>query len=236
MKNYLFYIVLSGVLFSSCKKDSLVKSSFTTLPPFKEIVLENPFDVFLKEDTTYSVEVIADERVLENMNIRVEDSILKIGNTSSFKWLRPKDNTIELYINSRPLKEIRVAETCNIHTLNPITSDEFGLVISTKANQANLELNCNTFYTWNNFSSGGNLTLRGNTEILKIWNFAIMSVDAQDLIAQHAIVENSSQGDCSIWAEDFLEYSIKGIGDIHIYGSPEIIERQVTSSGRLIRH
>ena len=79
---------------------------------------------------------------------------------------------------------------CDIKTSNPITSNEFGLVLMGKVNHANLELDCNNFYYWNNFPCGGNLTLYGKTNILDLWNFAIMSIDAKNLIAQNAKIEN----------------------------------------------
>ncbi len=106
-----------------------------------------------------------------------------------------------------------------------------------KANQANLELACNSFYYWNNFPTGGKLTLTGAVDILTLWNTAIMSVDAKELTARSALVDNSSKENCEITVLEKLEYSISGVGDIHLYGSPrEIIENEISSSGRLIQH
>ena len=121
--------------------------------------------------------------------------------------------------------------------MSPITSTEFGLVLTGKSNQANLELNGNIFYYWNNFPTGGKLTLSGKTEILKIWNFDLMSVDAKNLTSKYAIVENSSKGDCAVTVLNKLEYKISGEGNIQLYGEPsEIIETGLFSTGRLIQH
>jgi hypothetical protein len=101
---------------------------------------------------------------------------------------------------------------------------------------ADLELNCNRFYYWNMAPSGGLLTLRGNTRELIIWNFALMSVDANNVTTDYAFVENHSKGDCKVFVRDKLDYSIYGEGDIYLSGEPNqinLIER--TSTGRLIQ-
>jgi len=91
------------------------------------------------------------------------------------------------------------------------------------------------FYYWNDFPCGGLLTLSGKAESLKLWNYAILSVDAKYLTAKTAIVENNSQGDCTVNVGEKLNYSITNKGNINLYGSPtEIIEGVLNSSGQLI--
>ncbi len=235
MKFGILFSLISSFLLFSCTKKNQTVSRFSELNPFTEIELNNSFDVYLNEDTIYNIEMIGNEEIIGDIVFDVEDSVLKISNDWSPKWLAPRKNKIQLYINSKQLRKVSANETCNIETISPITSYEFGLILKSKVNQASLELACHIFYYWNNFPCGGKLTLSGNTEILKLWNYAIMSVDAKNLDAKYALVENSSEGNCEITVTDKLEYSIHGDGDIHLYGSPpEIIEIQLTSSGQLI--
>lgn len=221
----------------SCKKEIINKSRILAMEPFDLIELNDAFEVFLTEGNSYSIEIIGDEKIIEYVDLKVENKILTIENKRKEKWLTPTKNKIQIYVTSRPLKEITADEGCNIQTLSPITSTEFGLVLTGKSNQANLELNGNIFYYWNNFPTGGKLTLSGKTEILKIWNFALMSVDAKNLTSKYAIVENSSKGDCAVTVLNKLEYKISGEGNIQLYGEPsEIIETGLFSTGRLIQH
>ena len=77
--------------------------------------------------------------------------------------------------------------------------------------------------------------MSGKTEELKIWNTAIMSVDAKNLVTEYALVENDSKGVCEVNVTNRLDYKIKGKGDIHLYGNPpEINEGEVSSTGKLI--
>jgi len=239
MKRKIITIVIMSItfLFCSCTKKNRVESLTFRLPSFSEIELYNPFWVYLQEDSLCSIEIVANEDIIGDISVEVEDHILKIRNESRLKMLTPTKNKIELYINSPPLSRVTAQETCNINTLNPITSDEFGLILKSKANEANLELDCQNFYYWNNFPCGGKVILSGTTDKLILWNFALMAIDAKNVVTRYARVENSSKGSCEVTVTEEIKYSISNTGDIHLYGSPPIItELQVTSSGRLIQH
>jgi len=236
MKPQILFVIISIILFS-CNKDIIEDSIVAELEPFNEIELNDAFEVFLQEDSVYSIRIVGDEKVIQHVSFKVENNVLRIDNERSVKWITPRKNKIQLYLKSKTLSQIIAGEACYIQTINPITSEEFGLVLTGKVNEANLELNSKIFYYWNDFPCGGKLTLSGETDELKIWNFALMSVNARNLTAKYAFIENSSKGDCEVNVVDRLEYSIRGIGDIHLYGSPsEIIKNQLSSSGRLIQH
>ncbi len=237
-KSKRWFILITFVIFLfSCKKENTEKSVLhDNLPAFDEIELKSVFDVYLIQDTVYSVKVSGNEDMIKNVIIETDNNVIKIKNTTKLKWLRPGDNKIKLYISSDRPKKITAFETCNIQTVNPIISNEFGIILGSKLNQADLELNNNIFYFWNIHPCGGKLTLRGNTNNLKIWNFAIMSVDAVNLSAGYGLISNHSQGDCSVHINDVLDYSIYGEGNINLYGNPgQITLTGQTSSGRLIR-
>jgi len=105
-----------------------------------------------------------------------------------------------------------------------------------KLAELDLELNNGSFLYWNNHQCGGKLTLRGKTGSLLAYTFGYMSVDAVSLRADNAIIENSSKGDFEVWVNDKIEYSIRGIGDIYLYGNPDdIVLNERTSEGELIQ-
>jgi hypothetical protein len=235
MKRYLIFFALTLVLLS-CQRDKDISVRISAPEAFNKVELLDAFEVFVSEDTLYAVEILGDEKIISYVELRVEDSTLFISNDWNNKWLTPRRNQIKVVIHAPPLSRIVASEGCNVQTLSPITSDEFGLIMGGKVNEASLELDCTTFYFWNGFPSGGKLTLSGKTEILKIWSSAIMSVDARDLITEYAEVENKSQGDCAVHVVQRLEYLIAGTGDILLYGNPpEVVAKGDSSTGRLIR-
>lgn len=231
--------VLLLLLFSltSCQKDPELARQTSALEAFDKVELKAGFEVYLEEGIGYSVEVLGDEKMIGQVEITVQDSVLRIDNLWNAKWVTPGKNNIKIYIKAPQLAQVKATEGCYIQTLNPITSSEFGLLMAGKVCEANLELNCEIFYYWNDFPTGGKLTLSGQAEWLKIWNCAIMSVDAQNLLARDAKVKNSSKGNCLVRVSNSLEYSITGTGDIEVFGDPQEIVLQGDSSlGRLIKH
>ena len=230
----LLFLALALLLFS-CSKEYEETTKTITLPEFSQIEISHPFEIYLNETDSFALEITGDKTVVENIRYEVENDILYIKNLSNSQWTNPQHNIAILIISSKPLKKLTVKETSNTQTLTPITSDEFGLILESKANTANLELACNKFYFWNNFPCGGLLELRGTVQNLSLGNFAIMRVDASKLNATNANVNNYSKGDCNVNVTNKLEYSIHGLGDILLHGQPaEIINNGISSEGKLI--
>lgn len=231
-------VIFLMLLISGCKKVRVSEKEIQGIAPFNEILLDDSFDVYLSEGSTYSVKIEADESVIDFVSFDVSDSLLTINNLKKFKWLTPTKNKIKIFITSPPLKTVLANETCFIRTLTPITSMEFGMVFLGKANNAELDLNCDVFYYWNSYPCGGTLTLQGNCNWLKIWNVALVDVQASELNASNAEISNNSKGDCVINVSEYFKYTIPGEGNIELYGRPvDIVEYEPsTGTGELIIH
>ena len=224
------------MLIVACKKDEQVTQT-TELGAFHSVEVNSAFTVILVEDVSYYVEVKGAASFAEACEINVVDSTLYLSCNAKNKWTHPSDNHLEIIVHSPPLKLVTANETSFITNTTPITSDEFGLILKSKANEAELTLNCQNFYYWNNFPTGGMLTLHGEVHDLKLWNTAIMTVDARDLIAQYALIENSSKSDCIVTVTQGIQYKITDKGNIHLYGQPVSIEElEHTGDGALIEH
>jgi hypothetical protein len=233
MKMRITYLLMISMLLvaAGCKKESIQEEVYTDVSAFRDIQLNSSFDLYLTEGSTYSIRVEADETVADYITYEVIDSLLIIDNEKSFKWLRPTKNKIKIFITSPPLHQVMAQETCFIRTVNPITSSEFHLVFKSKANNADLELNCGAFLYWNNYPCGGTLTLSGTSNSISLANFALVNIQAQNLNTLNADVFNSSKGECVVNVSNHLRYSIKGDGNIEVYGSPTSIEEVVPATG-----
>jgi hypothetical protein len=231
----IFVFLAFAYLVSSCGDDKPVEATYE-LQPFDEIRVNNYFHIYLIQDTVFSITVTSDKDIMEGVKFSVDNRILSLSHESNKLWLNPDDHEVKLYISADRLKTIEVNETCYIETVNPIISNEFGIIKGYRYFEAHLELDCNIFYFWNGSPCGGRLTLEGNTRYLRLWNYIIMSVDAANLNADHVFIENYSPADCIVRAKETLEYGIYGNGNIYLYGKPDqIIMREITSSGKLIR-
>lgn len=225
------------LVFVSCTKDNVISGDQIITPAFSEIVLSSSFDVVLTQDTTYSIRFEAAEVFFGALRYEIKEGVLQVYSEASPRWRNPEAAKPKVYITSNRPRLIKALETCNITSTNPIISDEFGLIMASKLNHADLELNCRIFYYWNNHPCGGRIRLRGQTEQLKIWNYAIMAVDASNCESDYALVENHSKGAVSVWANEKFEYRLSGSGNIELKGNPSILNEiaPADGSGQLIK-
>lgn len=237
MKEFGKIILGIGLLLclSNCKKDNnsvqIIKSD---LSAFKEIELNDAFDVELFQDSVFSIEIEANEEFINAVEYSIQDSVLIVDYASGKRWRNPEINKVKLTICCDRPRKLQANESCFVRTGNEIVSDEFGLVLFGKLNQADLELGGRVFYYWNNHPCGGKVKLKGKVDQLKLWNFAIMQVDASACESRYGLVENYSKGDCKVHITEKLDYSLVGEGNIILKGNPELQLLQESSSGILI--
>jgi hypothetical protein len=206
-----------------------------SLEEFDTLTLNSVFNVELIQGTTNSISIEGAKKIIEKVDFNIENNNLTLVNNFKGNWVYPKKNKITVKLTVNNLSRINANETCNIRTINTLTGNELGLVVTGKLNEATLAVDCNSFYFWNNFPCGGKINLSGSTNELKIWNVALMSVDAKNLLSNIVSIENSSKGDCRINCIQKFTYSIKGEGNIFLSGNPiELFKIEETSTGKLI--
>jgi hypothetical protein len=234
----LFSILLVSLfaLFSGCTKREIELTVIEkTLPHFREVEINNVFDVYLTEDSTFSIRIEADAYFADKVTYVVEDSILKLDINSKRMWLKPREKKIKLFVHAHHLRLVHMNQSSLLKTTNAITSPEFGIIMQGKLQEADLELNCPTFFCWNVHPCGGQLQLRGTTQNLKIWSVALLAVKAENLTTSYALIEQDSKADCRVHVTNHLEYGIGGEGNILLSGRPAIISQiELSATGRLI--
>ena len=233
-RSWFCLLLLIGTLIS-CEKNAEVITKTDYLDVFHTITLDSYFDIVLIQGNEHSIKLVGNEKTIDEIEYTIEDSVLTLKNKSNNRWLSPKKNKFKLYLTFEQLKKINAIETCQIQCQDTIQGNELGIFFASKMNEANLKLNYSTIFYYNNHPCGGKLILSGNCSFLKIWNYALMQVDASELYSGHVLIENYSKGDCTIRVSNLLEYSIFGEGNIISYGNPNMIVSYTEQSiGKLI--
>lgn len=228
--------IIGLIVLTACGSGDEPDTVVHTVAPFESIVINSSFQIYLQEGTTYTVRVKGDPDRLPQISVEVTNNVLRLTDNNTLKWLAPRSNKIELVITAPAFGSMEVNQTCLIETMVPLTT---GLALnmgnSAKLVEANLAFNGGSFYYWNNYQCGGKITLTGNTSSLQLFSYATMAIDASALETEFALIENNSKGDLQVNATGHLEYSIRNLGNIYYRGNPEIVAREITSTGRLIK-
>lgn len=219
-------VFLAAQLFHSCRKADLAEriTNVTELSAFHTIEVNGVYDIYLVQDNAFYVSVTGYPDELEKTEVTVSDSTLDIRTGHAGQFLHPRRENMTMYIHVDHLRRINIHEGCRIMTSGPLgyTNDEIGVVSDTKLAELDLELDCKTFYYWNN-PNGTKMKLRGQVQELKLWNSGLGQVDASALDAVYVLCENGSLGDCRVRASSQLDYSISNQGNIYYYGNPPLI-------------
>lgn len=233
MEKRLIYILIITLLISCTKRSDVVQN--TDLQPFSNVIINSSFDITIHPDTAFRIVLSGSSDIVEEIDISQVADTLSLENQFSAQWLRPEDHPIKIDLFCDSLQRIVLNESCNLTSSGPLRADEIGLIAVGRLNIVNLNFDANTVFYWNNFPCNGTINFSGEAENLKIWNTALMSVDASQLNASYALVENDSGVECKVVANDILEYSITGSGNVVVSGNPEIVSTgELTGSGQLI--
>jgi Putative auto-transporter adhesin, head GIN domain len=237
MKYSVYIIAICSFLITGCAKlkNDITKS--VPLEAFNEIEIGASFEIELRESTNYNIEISGSEYFAEKVTFAVVDSVLTLNTDAKGKWLHPKKNKIKLIIDCPALKKCTAYETCNLKTLNPITTHEFGYIAGGKLNTANIEVNNDVCYFWNNSPCGGTITFSGTCNEFKSWGNSLISVNAKNLATSYAYIENKSKNDVLLTVTGILQYAITGKGNIQVFGQPAVVDLITdTGDGQLILH
>ena len=231
----LFFFALVAVISNSCKKQMEQISMEQNLGDFDTLRLNSVFKVYLTQGTENKIQINGARKILEKISITNENNALTLKNNYKGNWMHPGNNKISVFLTVKKITTLIANETCRIESINALQTDTFTLVMASKLNEAELQINCNSFTYWNNFPCGGRIKLAGTTNSLQFFNVALMAVDASNFITNYATVVNSSKGDCKINCLQKLIYKIGGEGNIYLKGNPpEIVHENLNSTGKLI--
>lgn len=232
-----FVALTLATLHFSCSKgwseDERTTQTFTP-DSIHTIVVRGVFDIHLIQDTVCSVTVNGVPKMMEKTSVIEENGTITIKNNKRGEMFYPKTKNTIVTIRVKQLRKILLGDVAKVTCENPLTGGEIGLVAETRYFDADLKLDCTTFYYWNNVNAGV-MKLSGQVQELKLWNSGLCAVNALDLQTNYALVDTGSQADCEVTVNNTLEYSITGIGNIKYRGTPsQIVRQNITGSGQLI--
>ena len=201
-----------------------IQSKRIEVPDFKNIELNNIFDVYLYQDTMQQVIARGGSNLIPNLSFEVDqESTLKINNSNHANWSRNYEK-IALHITVDTLHYLTLNAPSNIRCMDTLRTPE--LKIFSIADYADIQVavNCENLYVVNSGTSGGQVTLQGRTYHFGFWARASFQLFAEELQARRVVAKNESIGHCFVYSSEFLSAEILKSGLIYYKGDPQIIE------------
>lgn len=194
------------------------------LNSFDRVVLTNNAKVYLRQGNTQSIEVEAQENIIENLVTDVSDGTWKIRFDKSVR----RYEGMKVYITIPTLTGVRLSGSGSIISENTFNGlDELGVSIS---GSGNIRLAVEANMVDSHISGSGDIRLAGRTGKHGISISGSGEVEAYELVSESCKVRISGSGDCEVEVKEDLEVRISGSGDVNYKGRPRVSSR-ISGSG-----
>lgn len=195
---------------------------------FREIVSEGDFDVFLVQDSIFSVEVEAESNLMPYISTRVKGDILEID-TRNNRCL-DNDYPMSIFIHAPDVESVLI-EGSGYLSVEEYIVPEFYMAIT---GSGDIEANLITEYTRLDITGSGDAELWG-TSIETEFNISGSgSIRAYDLVQENCFASISGSGDMYLFVTGLLDVKISGSGSIYYRGNP-VVNTSISGSGSVIR-
>jgi hypothetical protein len=229
--------VISSVLVSGCFDSYEKGDRWINVDPFTNIKLHSVFAVTLIQGNSYNVELIGDKDVIQDVQVNVTDGELELTDNSRYKWTAPESTHIEVKITAPSFHTVIAEQSYSLSNVGALQIDEFYLwnYPEVKISDINLSVKGKYLFYWNNWLAGGKLIIQGSVDTFHASNYALHIINASELQTKATTLHSYGRENCSVNVSEHFEYSLKGPGDIILYGNPaEVILLERTSTGKLI--
>ena len=236
---FIFFYLLLIALLTSCDNDfddNLLSQREVADIVFKQVRVNDVFNVVLKQDTDFRVEICAPESTINGIDCFVNGDTLELFDRNPRKW-RTGYVTPQVTIYFPTLEYFRAYAPGNISTLGTIAQSNFKVFITRHIGTVNLNVDVENLSLFaGNTDNMGRYIVQGKANYAYFWMRNGCFLDAQNLELGSARVINNSYNNVYINIDSKLRVSLNSSGNVYYRGNPsEIIIEEQSSTGKLIK-
>lgn len=229
----LFIFLAVSIGFISCKKISgkgdVVKET-RNITGFTGISLSLDAYTYIRQDTVYKVEILAQQNILDVIETPLEGGSLVVK-LKDHTVLGPHD-AITVYISSPVVNSLNISGSGSIEGNTLISASYLDMVISGSGNIKLTGIAVIGLYT--NISGSGSISVAAGTVSNEDLNISGSgSIDVLGPVSDTVNAKISGSGSISVTAEKLLNGTISGSGNILYLGNP-VVNSHISGSGSII--
>jgi hypothetical protein len=193
---------------------------------FRGVNISGALSATIRQGSQQSVEVEADEDILDKIITEVRGGVLKVYREDKANWKLFRNKNIRVYITCPELTSLEVHGASSVKGESDFVANDFKLTAS-GASHATLSLSTKKLNT--HVSGASNVKISGRADSQQIDLSGASSYEAFDLVSNVAEVDASGASSAKIQVEEELSADVSGASGIRYKGSPRM--RNVQSSG-----
>lgn len=226
MKKTIFNLLIlaagiSTVLLSSCRLNGVrgsgnVVSETRKVSDFTKIDISDHYKVNLKQDSSLSVTVTADDNLLKYIKTDVTDGKLRIHNTRNIR----SSGDLTVNVGIRNLKDIETSGAVEVTSDGKITVQDLHFNLS-GATKITMDLNAANVTTEGSGATRINLTGQASTHNVDLSGAG--KISALDFVVGNYNIETSGATKCEINVLNSLSIHSSGASSVRYRGNPKTI-------------
>ncbi len=199
--------------------------------PFHGVNFRGVGRVILAPGDEASVEVTAEQSVIDRVGTEVRDGVLVVSIHWWFGMLFRAWHLhgLQVRLGVKDLRSLRLSGAGTVASEGRLAVEELDLRLS-GAGRVALELQGRRVSV--RLSGAGSIELAGEAEEQEFLLSGAGSIDAEHLASKRARVRSSGAGECRLQVSETLEASLSGVGSVLYRGSPRV-ESRISGLGRL---
>jgi hypothetical protein len=229
-KSRLILIFLSALLSMACSIQVLRTSGKQVseqraVEDVKRVSLEGSGELTILQDGSESLQVVADERLMQYVESEVRNGTLHLSVKPHTAGSIFRQERVRYTLHVISLQGVTI-EGSGKTSANSLESDQLALVVNGSGSMQFESLRATTLRI--EINGSGSVEAQGDASDETIAISGSGSLKAGDLRGGNVQVGISGSGSVTVWATDTLDVEISGSGSTRYYGAPEV---SVSSSG-----
>jgi hypothetical protein len=230
--NVAFLLILSLFMMQGCnlacshnavEGDGEVMSITHNVSGFNAIDLRGMFNVVLTPGDKEELLIETDGNLHELISVEVEENTLVVK-TRRDRFIKPTKMNIHIYYIE--LNEISSGGASTISATACVEAQKL-LIDLSGATNIELQLNVNELTT--NASGASNILFTGNANVHEVSLSGAGKIKADKLLTNSTTINLSGAGSAYVFANDFLDAKISGVGSVYYAGDPD--KKSIEKSG-----
>lgn len=201
----------------------VIRSESRDVADFEAIRIDYPAQVTIRQGTSVSLEIEADDNLLPQLNAAVRNGTLVFENTEQ-NW-RDRVNPSEPVLITVVVTDLNRVQFSSAGTMlvEGLETDSLAVFVSGAGDVNLMDVTAERLDF--SLSGAGSIDAEGECDNLQLQISGLGDFNGGDLHSQEAAVQISGAGSATVWVDDALDASISGAGSIDYYGDPNVNER-----------
>ena len=185
---------------------------------FSSVSSHGEYDIYLTQDSSYSVQVDAEENLLPYIETRVNGDVLEITTRDGF-WL-DSHHDIKVHIRAPSFAKVRTSGSGDIISENKLNNSTAIELEVSGSGDVKVELNAPEVRA--DLNGSGNINLSGETKSFSGQILGSGDIRASNLRAENVNVDIAGSGSADVYASVKLTVDVKGSGDVKYRGGAQV--------------